>query len=70
MRYLAFVLLVVVGLMLPGCGAQQPAASSQPSAAPAQQGDFTTKQVPVVREKLADEKANLRFLQTCRTSPT
>lgn len=28
---------------------------------PARQGDFTTKQVPVVREKLTDEKANLRF---------
>ena len=61
MRYMAFALLVVVGLILPGCGAQQPTASSQPGSATTQQGDFTTKQVPVVREKLTDEKANLRF---------
>ena len=61
MRNIAFALLVVFGLTLSGCAVQQPVAPSQPSAAPTQQGDFTTKQVPVVREKLTDEKANLRF---------
>ena len=61
MRNIAFALLVVFGLTLSGCAAQQPVAPSQPSTAPTQQGDFTAKQVPVVREKLTDEKANLRF---------
>ena len=61
MRYRAFALLVAVGLFLPGCGTQQPPVSSQPSVEAMQQGDFTTKQVPVFREKLTDEKANLRF---------
>ena len=61
MRNIALVLLVVFGLTLSGCAAQQPVAPSQPSASPTQQGDFTAKQVPVVREKLTDEKANLRF---------
>ena len=61
MRYKAFALIVAVGLLLPGCGLQQPPASSQPSAEATQQRDFTAKQVPVFREKLTDEKANLRF---------
>ena len=61
MRRKAFALIVAVGLMLSGCGVQQSPASSRPSAEATQQGDFTTKQVPVFREKLTDEKASLRF---------
>lgn len=61
MRHIAFALLVAVGLMLPGCGVQQAPSAPSSETMQQQQGDFTTKQVPVFREKLTDEKANLRF---------